>query len=325
MNILLTGADGMLGSNLVRLLLERGHEISVFLHPSSKSKTLNALNFKNRYTGDILKPETIDAAMDGVDVIIHAAALTNIWPNRSEKVRRVNIEGTQNMINAALRHNIKRFIYIGSGSSVNAENTSNSKYPFPGAKFGLDYIDSKFEALNLVLDAAKNKNLPALAVLPTFMIGPYDSLPGSGKMILALAQGKLKFFTGGGRNYVYVKDVATAVANSLQMGQIGKYYIAGNENLSYQSFFKKVALIVNKPVPTIQIPCWIAKAVGFFGSAYGDIFKKEPLITYPIARISCENQFVQSDDAVNELKMPQTSIELAIKDCYKWFQENRYC
>lgn len=324
MKILITGADGMLGSNLVRLLLERKHEVSVFLHPSSKSTTLEGLEIK-KYIGDILKPESIELAMGDYDAVIHAAALTNIWPNRSEIVRRVNIEGTRNMINAVLNHRIKRFIYVGSGSSVNAQATSNSKYAFPGAKFGLDYIDSKFEALNLVLDAVKTKGLPAIAVLPTFMIGPYDSLPGSGKMILTLAQGKLKFYTGGGRNFIYVKDVAVAIANSLEMGQIGKYYIAGNENLTYQSFFKKVALVVNKPAPTIQIPGWIAKTVGLLGSTYGDIFKKEPLITYPIARISCENQFVESHDAVRELKMPKTSIEIAVKDCYTWFQENGYC
>lgn len=324
MKVLVTGADGMLGSNLVRLLLERGHKVSVFLHPSSKSKTLDGLNIR-KYSGDILVPNSLDIPFANTDAVVHAAASTSIWPPRSEMVRKINIKGTQNVIDKVLKYKIGKFIYIGSGSSVNVKGISNSKYAFPGAKFGLDYIDSKYHALNLVMEAVKKQNLPAIAILPTFMIGPYDSLPGSGKMILALATGKLKFYSGGGRNFIHVNDVATAIANSLDLPMNGKYYIAGNENLSYKSFFRKVAVIVGKPEPKIKIPGWIIKSVGFIGSGFGNLLKKEPLISYPMARISCENQFVSSKDAINELKMPQTPIETAIADCYNWFRENKYC
>jgi len=323
MRILITGADGMLGSNLVRLLLKKEHEVSVLLHPASNSKTLDGLTIR-RYSGDILTPETLIAPFAENEAVIHAAASTSIWPSRSETVRRINIDGTRNMIEAALNHNIQRMIYIGSGSSVNAKGAPSDKYAFPAAKFGLDYIDSKFEALNLVLDAVKTKGLPALAILPTFMIGPYDSLPGSGKMILAMAQGKLKFYTTGGRNFIHVGDVAEAIVNSLEMGRIGQYYIAGNENLTYQEFFGKVAKIVSKPEPRIGIPDWLVKTIGLGGSFSGKVFGKQPLISYPMAQISCEKQFVSSDEAVMELNIPQTNIEVAIKECYSWFIENGY-
>ena len=313
----------MLGSNLVRLLLKKGHEISVLIHPASASKGLDGLKI-TRYSGDILKPETLATAFSENEALIHAAASTNIWPSRSETVRRINIEGTRNMIDAALNYQMKRMIYIGSGSSVNAQGAPSGKYTFPAAKFGLDYIDSKFEALNLVLDAVKTRGLPALAILPTYMIGPYDSLPGSGKMILAIAQGKLKFYTNGGRNFIYVGDMAQAIANSLEIAQIGNYYIAGNENLSYREFFGKVASIVSKPEPRIGIPDWLVKAIGRIGSLSGQVLGKPPLLSYPMAQISCEKQFISSDQAVLELNMPQTNIEVAIKECYDWFIENGY-
>lgn len=323
MRLLITGADGMLGSNLVRLLLDFGHEVNVLIHPSTRSITLEGLKIK-RYVGDILQPKTLHDAVAGNEAVIHAAASTSIWPARSVTVRRINIEGTRNMIEAVLKHNIKRMIYVGSGSSVNVKGKASGKYAFPGAKYGLDYIDSKYEALNLVLDAVKTNGLPAIAILPTFMIGPYDSLPGSGKMILALAQSKLKFYTTGGRNFIHVKDVAAAIANSLEIGSIGQYYIAGNENLMYKDFFSKVAQIVSQPEPRILIPGWAVKTIGFFGSLSGKILKKQPLLTYPMARISCDKQFVSSETAVKELNMPQTNIEVAIKECYDWFIENNY-
>lgn len=324
MRILLTGADGLLGSNLVRLLLKKEYSVRVFLFKSSKSKTLDGLAIE-RFYGDVMLPETIDEAMNGCDVVIHAAAMTNIWPARSEMVRRINIEGTQNIINAVLKNRISRMIYVGSASSVNAEKTGNSKYAFPGAKFGLDYIDSKFEALQLILKAVKTQALPAVAVLPTFMIGPYDSLPSSGQMILAVAQGKMKFYTGGGRNYIHVHDVATAIVNALETGTVGKYYIAGNENLTYKEFISKTAVIVGKPKPWMKIPGWLVKCIGYTGTVAGNLLNKQPMLSYPMARISCEKQYVESDDAVNELKMPKTNIEVAIKDCYTWFQANGYC
>jgi len=323
MRVLITGGDGMLGSNLARILLEQKHDVSAFIHPSSKSKTLDGLNI-TKYYGCILEPETINKAVPGHEVIIHAAAATDVWPARSEKVRSINIDGTRNIISSALSNKIKRFIYIGSGSSVNAPGESGSKYDFPGAKYGLDYIDSKYKALNLVMDAVREKGLPALAVLPTFMIGPYDSLPGSGKMIQTLASGKLKFYTKGGRNFVFTRDVASAIANSISMGKIGKCYVAGNENLSYKVFFSKVARIVGQKEPKIRISGWLVKTLGYMGDISGVILRKPPLLTFPMARISVEDNFVTCEDAVKELNMPQTNIEEAISECYNWFLQNGY-
>ncbi|MBN1108980.1 MAG: NAD-dependent epimerase/dehydratase family protein [Bacteroidales bacterium] len=323
MNVLLTGADGLFGSNLVRMLLLRGYSVRVLLYNKSASTTINDLDVE-RYPGDVLVPSTIDNAISGCDAVIHAAASTSIWPARSEFVRKVNIEGTRNVIDSVLKNKINRMVYIGSGSSVNSADESEGNQTFPGARFGLDYIDSKFEALNLVLEAVKNKGLPALAILPTFMIGPYDSQPSSGKMILQVARGRMKFYSGGGRNFVYVNDVAVAVTNSLTEGTIGKYYIAGNENITYREFLTKAADILKKPRPAIAVPDWLIKTIGMLGSFYGKILHREPLLTYNMACISCEKQYVNSDDAVKELKMPRTNIETAIRECYEWFIDNKY-
>lgn len=313
----------MLGSNLVRLLLDRGHEVNVLIHPTSRSATLEGLKI-TRHPGDILEPATLNAAVAGNDAVIHAAASTKIWPSRSETVRRINIDGTRNMIESAIECNIKRFIYVGSAASSGENVALTGKHAFPGAEYGLDYIDSKYEALQLVLDAVKTKGLPAVAILPSFMIGPYDSLPGSGRMILAFAQGKLKFHTSGGKNFIHVRDVATAIANSLEMGRIGSAYVACNENLTYREFFRKVGPVVGQPETKILVPGLIVKSIGLAGTLSGKIFKKEPLLTYPAARLSCVRQFVDSEAAVEELQMPRTDINIAIRECYSWFVENAY-
>jgi dihydroflavonol-4-reductase len=323
MKILVTGADGMLGSNLVRLLLERGHDIGVLIHPLSRSGTLNGLPIQ-KFTGDILLPDSIEPAMENAEILIHAAASTSVWPSRSVKVRRVNIDGTRNMIEAALKHGVKRMIFIGSASSVDEKYLVDGEYCFSCPQTGLDYIDSKYEALQLVLDACRTRGLPALAILPTFMIGPFDSLPSSGKMILALAKEKIRFYTRGGKNFVCVKDVATAIANSIEYGRPGKIYIAGNENLSFKEFFARAAGTINKPVPSIRVSDWLVRSVGFMESVFGYAFKKEPMLSWHMACISCRRQFNFNDDARLELKMPKTPIEEGVRDCYNWFIENAY-
>lgn len=323
MRVLITGADGMLGSNLVRLLIGRGHTVSVLIHPSSRSPTLENLRI-TKYLGDILKPSTLISAVAGNDAVIHAAASTRIWPARSETVRRINVEGTRNIITAAINCNIKRFIYIGSGASVNVSGDTSGTHIPPGPGYGLDYIESKHEALKLVIDAVASKGLPALAILPTFMIGPYDSLPGSGRMIQAYARGKIRFHTNGGKNFIHVTDVATAIANSLEMGRIGAYYITGNENMTYRDFFRRVARIAGKPETKILVPDWLMKTFGLLGSISGKLFNREPLLTYQAAKLACVRQYVYDDSAVEELGMPRTDIDAAIRECYDWFVENGY-
>ena len=319
MRILVTGATGLLGSNLVRLLLSKNYQVSVFLQIGSFTGSLDGLIIK-RYYGDILNAESLENAVEQNDVVIHAAAITELWPSRSKFIRDVNIIGTKNVIDAVLKFNLKRMIYIGSASSFNT--TSNADSKFPGAKYGLDYIDSKYEALNLVLNAVRINKLPALAILPTFMIGPFDYKPSSGKLILALAQKKLKYYTDGGKNFIHVRDVATAIVNSIEMGRIGKYYIAGNENLTYDRFFMKVSKIVRVHPPSKKIPATLMLIIGFLGSLFGRIFNINPLISYPIAKISCDYQYVSCDDTIKELQMPQTNIDIAIYESYEWITKH---
>lgn len=326
MKILITGATGLLGSNLVRLLVDRGYPVGVFVHTRSYTTTLQNLPVKKHF-GDILDKESLEAAVQEYDILVHAAAITDYWPSRSQKIREVNIEGTRNIINAVKRFNLERLIYIGSGISSNTVDSrypSERKHPFAGAKYGLDYVDSKYMALQLVLDAARQDSVPALAILPTFMIGPYDSLPTSGKLILALVNQKLKFYTRGGRNFVDVRDVATAIANSIEKGKIGKYYVTGNENLTYKEFFEKVTKVLGVPAPPYLLSDGITKLAGIIGSLKGQLLGSKPFISYPAAKVACDRLYFNCDDAVDELEMPQTPIEAAIKECYDWLNKNQH-
>jgi len=324
MKVLVTGADGLLGSNLVRNLLLKEFEVRVLLHPSSKSKTLNGLKV-NKFTGDILEIDSLQPALKNCDVVFHAAASTSVWPARSKKIRAINIEGTRNMVDASITNNVKRFIYIGSASAVSNAIKEDLETGKITNKFDLDYIESKQQAMKLVMNASEENKLNATTILPTFMIGAYDSQPSSGKMILSAAKGNVKFSSSGGKNFVHVKDVAEAATNAIELGSNGKYYIAGNENLSYHDFLIKVSKIVGVSEPWLKLPDWLIKSAGAIGSAYGNLTQRPPILSYPMACIGCENQFFNINDAVTELKMSKTPIDVAIADCYQWFKSEGYC
>jgi len=325
--VMVTGADGLLGSNLVRELLSRNYNVRVLLLPNSPSTTLDGLDIE-RYTGNILQPDDIRQAMDGCDYLVHAAANTNIWPNRSEIVRKVNLQGTMHIAEAALATGIKRMVYIGTANSFGfgpKHDPGNETRPYESGKYGLDYQDSKYQAQQYLLEQVAEHKLPAIIINPTFMLGPYDSKPSAGAMILAIYQRKVPAFAPGGKNYIYVKDVATAIANALDgKGRIGECYIAGHQNLNFKEAFSKIAEITGVKPPAFSLPGGILKLYGRIGSLMGDITGKAPTVSYPMTQISCDEHYFSAEKAVNELDMPQTGMETAVQEAFTWFKENGY-
>jgi dihydroflavonol-4-reductase len=301
--------------------------VSVLLSEGIKSPTLDGLPI-TVYYGNILKPESLDAPFKNNDVVIHCAAATDVFPARNKFVNTVNIEGSQNIINACLKHSIKRLIYTGTANSfsfgASKEKPGVEDTPYISLRYGLDYMDSKRYAQDMVLEAVKNKGLPAVVVNPTFMIGPYDTKPSSGQMILALHKGKVPGYTKGGKNYVAVKDAAVAISNAIDKGRIGECYILGNENLTYKEAFDKIADAVGAKPPKIQMEDIFVKFYGALSSFLAGVFKFNPAVTKELAIISCDHHYYSAEKARKELDLPQTPIETAAKECFEWFKENDY-
>lgn len=326
MKVLLTGPDGVLGNNLCRMLLERNYEVRAFIQEGKPEGLLADLPIEKQW-GNLLNPQDLEKAVNGCQVVIHAAANTNTWPTRHSIYYKVNVEGTKNLVSACKLNNIQRFIHVGTANSFGAGKRANpgtEKNSFTAGQYKLDYITSKYKAHQYVLEEVKENGFPAVIVNPTFMIGPYDSKPSSGQMILAIQQGKVPGYTTGGRNFVYVKDVATAIINAIELGEIGESYLLGNENLNYQQAFQKMATTCNVKAPTFKFPKFLTLFYGGLMSFLASIFRFQPAVSYPLARISIDEHFYDCSKAVNELKMPQTPIEQALEEAVKWFKENGY-
>ncbi|MFH1321789.1 MAG: NAD-dependent epimerase/dehydratase family protein [Bacteroidota bacterium] len=324
MKVLVTGADGLLGSNLVRELLERDYEVRGFIEVGKENGTLTGLKIEKFY-GDLLNKENVNEAVKDIDVIIHAAANTSVSPARSEMVLRVNIEGTRNVVNACVGSKIRRFIFVGSANSFgygSRENPGSENTPANSQKYKFDYMDSKREAQDLVLEAIKRQDLPGIIVNPTLMFGKYDSVPGTGKIILGVYNKIMPGYTSGGNNYIYVKDVAVGIVNAINKGQIGHCYIFGNENLTFKEFFDKIASTIGCEAPKYKVPDIIVMTIGLLNSFIGTITGKAPTLSYRIAILSCDGRYYSAEKARNELQLPDTPVEVAIQEAFQYFKDN---
>lgn len=312
-----------MASNIIRELLRRKYGVVAFVRAGESISTIENLDIEIKY-GDILDYNSVIQAIDGCDAVIHSAAVTSLYPYRCANQKKVNIEGTLNVMNACLEKKIKRVIHIGTANSFGygtKDKPGNEDLPYAYGRFKLDYTDTKYEAQLKVLELVHSKGLPAVIINPTFMFGPYCSKMGSAQMLVAIKERKTPCFTNGGRNFVYVKDVAVAVVNALTSGKTGSCYIAGNENATYREIFGRMAKIAGVTPPKICVPGIFAVLYGSIISFAGKLFGFEPLITYRTAQLSTIYNYYSSDRAVKELQLPQTPVDQAIREAYEYLNK----
>jgi len=324
--VFVTGADGMLGSSICRELLQQGYAVKAMCLPERKTCTLDDLPIEVVH-GNIMNKKFLVQEMKGCDYVINVAALVKVWPRRLPTITAVNFLGTQNVMEVTEELNISRMIHIGTANSFafgTKDDPGDESGSFNGWKYGMDYIDSKYKAQQMLLRRFNKNGFPVVIINPTYMIGPFDYGPSSGKMLIELCKGALNFYCSGGKNFVCSVDVAKAAVNALTKGVIGECYIAGNENMEFKEFFRKACKIINRDFTMKQAPYPLILLSGIVCSLIARITGKAPKISYGMARMAKENQYFSAEKARRVLDMPQTPIEEGIKQCIEWFKSNKY-
>ena len=324
MKVLVTGANGFLGSNLVRKLIERGYTVRALVRPGKDLISLEGLDLEV-IRGNILDPASLIDAATGCRIVIHGAADLKLLASDPPAQKRTNLEGTRNVIRAALHGCVEKFIHIGTASSFppgsrEAPGTENSRLSPDTRRTG--YYDSKLQAQRLVLRAVRSRNFPALVVNPTTMFGPFDLKLGSSSLVLAVYRGRIPFCPPGGRNVVHVQDVAAGIVSSVKKGRIGQCYIMGGRNLPYSELFGIIARVVGVSGPGIVIPAALLKAGGAAAYGFGSLFHGSARSFYNLARMACEEYYYSSEKAVRELDYTQLPLDRAVADAFQWYREH---
>ena len=321
MKVLVTGANGFLAANIVRELLLRNFEVRGMVRAKADLRSLEGLTFEI-IRGNITNNEDVEKAVTGCDVVIHAAADTSQRYSDAAPLRKVNVDATRFFVNASLKHGVKRFILISTGNTIDfgtKENPGHEGNP-PGKLFMKSgYALSKIEAEAVIGEAVKNSGLNAVIVNPTFMIGPYDAKPSSGRIFKMMYPNKIVFIPKGGKNFTPVNDAAAAICNAIEKGTSGERYLLTGENLTYLEFLR----IVRKGKKTIPvlIPNWLLILLGLFGSLLRKIGIRAEL-SFNNAVILTRNDYYTGKKAIAELDMPQTLVPVAVSEAISWFKEH---
>lgn len=320
---LVTGATGLVGNNVVRMLLERGEQVRVLARASSDPRPLAGLDVE-RVSGDVREAEAVASACHGVDRIVHAAAYVHIGWSNEHLHRSVNIAGTRNIVagakaaGAQLVH-VSTVDTMGLGTRKQAADEATPA----SANIRLPYIVTKREAERLVLDAV-DEGLNAVIVNPVYMLGPWDWKPSSGRMLLHLARGRMMLAPRGGNDFCDVRDVAAGILAAMERGQPGRRYILGGEPLSYLHAWRQFAEVIGVRGPICRagpINIWIA---GQFGDVLHRVTGREPDVNSAATQMSAEFHHYSYARATDELGYnPRPAREAAIA-AWQWFVEHGY-
>jgi dihydroflavonol-4-reductase len=325
METLITGAGGLLGNHLTRLFLFRGHGVRVMIEQKNADDGLDGLEIE-KIICDIRDPMQVKGCASGMDVVVHAAADTSTWPNNSDKVRNVNVLGTEHLIEEALRSDIKRFIYVSSASVF---DWGSCRYPGTETSgkrrfnYNISYYESKHLAQEAVLRAVREKGLSGIVVNPTFMVGPYDDKMNAARLVSSIINRKVPGYPPGGRNFVHAGDVARAIYNAVESGTVGECYILGNENLSYRKFFETVGKVSGLQVPMLPIPAFLVCLTGLVQTMIAYISGSSPQICYNMARGPCQRAYYSSEKARKYLQLSRTPISIAIQETIEWLEKHK--
>jgi dihydroflavonol-4-reductase len=325
--IVVCGASGHVGANLVRMMLERGETPRVVVHREAAS--LDGLQVE-RVEGDLLAPESLAAAFRGADAVIQLAALISITGDQGGRVRAMNVQGARNAARAAREAGVRRFIHV---SSVHAYAHSPDVPvveggPRPGAKAPA-YDRSKAEGEEAVLEEARG-DLPgggwameAVVVNPSGVIGPFDFGPSRfGQSLVQMARGRLPALVDGGFDWVDARDVCASILAALERGRAGEGYLLGGRWASVVEIARMVAEQTGVPAARLATPRWLASAVAPLAQWGQATIGQEPLFTPEgLHALFHGSRKVDWSKAARELGHSPRPLPETIRDTVGWFRE----
>lgn len=321
-----TGGTGFVGANLVAGLEGRDIPVRVLHRESSSRAALAGLHYESA-VGDILgDPAALAAQMAGCEWVFHVAAVADYWRQGRERLYRVNVQGTKNVLAAARMAGVRRFVFTSSlaamgvpadGEMLDEENAFNlPPHHFP-------YGHSKVLAEQAVRAAAR-EGLAAVIVNPSVVLGPRDVNLISGSIVVEAAKGRLRFAPRGGLNFVDVADVAAGQIAAAEQGRAGERYILAGENVRYDEAVALICRVVGRREPWLRLPRWslpvLARAVRAARLVLGN---RVPLDETQV-RMMGAYLYADNRKARRELNLPQTPFTSSVQRAYNWYNENGY-
>lgn len=321
--ILLTGATGFLGEYILRELLEAKYEVRTLVR-NPENRQLPWRSMVDIAEGDILDILSLEKAMEGVEAVIHAAAYVSFWRKKRDLVREVNVQGTANLVNYALKQeNPPKFIHVSSvagiGRSRKGMNTEDTEWKIKDAAstYAISKKESEYEVYRGI-----GEGLHGIILNPGLILGPTrDWNSGTGKIFTQVDKG-LPFYKKASTGIVGVKDVARACRMMLEKEiEAGKRFILVSENWSYHHLLGEIAQALGKKAPAIRIPGTLALLGGRVVEFLANFGEEEPGITFASMK-SSNSEDHYDGSRIDQLGFSYTPIEEVIREAAAAFKKD---
>jgi len=318
---LVTGGTGFIGSNIALRLVERHWDVRILERPGASRELLEGGPFEF-VSGDVLEPETLLPAMQGIDVVFHAAGVVDYWNQGVERMYEVNVDGTRHVMEAALKSGIERVVHVSSTAAMGIypDELVDETYRFNVKKEQFTYGHSKHLAEEIVSEYVE-KGLPVVIVNPTTVIGPRDIRKVSSGMVVEVVKHCVPpLIPPGGVNIVPICDASQGTIEAAVKGRVGERYILGGENMSHRQIYQTIANVVGCGMKLKVMPRWqIALIAGITDMLQPQTRGPVPL-TGTRLRLESQHFYYETTKARSSFNMPQTPLRVTIGRTFEWYE-----
>lgn len=320
-----TGATGLVGNNVVRLLLNQGRSVRAVVRPARGGGDPSLAGLAIETAAAALDDEhALQQAIDGASFVVHSAAVVHCGWRHFDEMHRVNVLGTERVARCARRAGA-RLIHVSSVDAIGLRpdgEPADEETP-PGGMPECPYVITKREAEATVL-AEVDRGLDAVIVNPVFMLGPWDWKPSSGRMLVEVASGKGLFAPPGGNDFVDVRDVAAGILAAMHRGRTGRRYILGGHALSYLDAWRIFARTGGRMQPLGTAGPVVLRIAGFCGDIAALVSRREPAVNSAAVTMAMLPHHFSSGRAQRELGYSYRPIEDTVQDAWDWFVDRGY-
>jgi dihydroflavonol-4-reductase len=322
MTVVITGATGHIGANLVRALIDKGRPTRCLVHVNRQA--IAGLDTEI-IQGDVCDQESLCRAFRGAEVVYHLAANISLSMDDWPLLELVNVSGTRNVVEACLRAGVRRLVHFSSIHALVQEPLStpvDESRPLVESRRCPPYDRSKAAAEKEV-QRGMERGLDAVIINPTAIIGPHDyQLSYFGEALLALAQRKLPALVTGGFDWVDVRDVVEGSLRAEERAPSGARYLLSGHWVSLCDLAAMVAEIMGVSVPRFVCPRWLAGVGAPVVTAFDRRRGKRPLYTSVSLRVLKSNRNISHQRATGELGYQPRPFRETLVDTLRWFEEN---
>ena len=321
MTVVVTGAAGHAGANLVRALLAQGRPTRALVHLDRQA--VAGLDVEV-IEGDIRNLESLMRAFAGAEVVYHLAARISIFKEEWPLLESVNVIGTRNVVEACLRCRVRRLVHFSSIHAVTGTSVdipADEASPLVESRHYPPYDRSKAAAEREVYKGIE-KGLDAIIISPTAIIGPHDYRPSHfGEALLRLANGKLPALVSGGFDWVDARDVIKGAMRAEERAPTGAKYLLSGHWVSLRDLARLVEQITGAPAPGFVCPMWLARIGAPFISAFDRLAGRRPLYTSASLQALRDNRSISHQKATRELDYHPRPFRETLIDTLRWFEE----